>query len=106
MEAVFEGRRRLLPRPTDLSFYNWVTQTSAANHTPSFQARPAPMVMTGVHALFTPVTGGTCTRACHALKCQERVFLQAGMYARCAAGSLLPGSEACERKRWSLNSVA
>ena len=40
MEAVFEGRRRLLPRPTDLSFFNWVTQSSAANHTPTFQAHP------------------------------------------------------------------
>ena len=39
MEAVFEGRRRLLPRPADLSFFNWVTQSSAANHTPTFQAR-------------------------------------------------------------------
>ncbi len=39
MEAVFAGRRRLLPRRSDLSFFNWVTQTSTANHTPSFQAR-------------------------------------------------------------------
>lgn len=45
MEAVFEGRRRLLPRPTDLSFYNWVTQTSAANHTPTFQARVSCLVV-------------------------------------------------------------
>ena len=43
MEAVFEGRRRLLPRPTDLSFFNWVTQSSAANHTPTFQAHPFPL---------------------------------------------------------------
>lgn len=37
LEPVFEGRRRLVPKPTDLSFYNWETQTSTSNPTPSFQ---------------------------------------------------------------------
>ena len=50
MEAVFEGRRRLLPRPTDLSFFNWVTQSSAANHTPTFQAHAFPCMPLAAHA--------------------------------------------------------
>jgi len=37
MEAVFERKKRLLPRPTDLSFYNWDTQVSMSNATANFQ---------------------------------------------------------------------
>lgn len=37
MEAFFEGKRRLIPKPTDLSFYNWFTKVSAANPTADFQ---------------------------------------------------------------------
>ena len=37
LEQVFEGKRRLLPRSSDLSFYNWETQTSTSNPTPNFQ---------------------------------------------------------------------
>lgn len=37
MEAVFERKKRLLPRPTDLSFYNWDTQMSTSNATANFQ---------------------------------------------------------------------
>eukprot|EP00744_Colponema_vietnamica_P005950 GILI01008671.1.p1 GENE.GILI01008671.1~~GILI01008671.1.p1 ORF type:complete len:236 (+),score=18.84 GILI01008671.1:51-758(+) len=36
-ELYFERKKRLLPRPTDLSFYNWETQTSTANDSPNFQ---------------------------------------------------------------------
>jgi len=36
-EAVFEGTKRLLPKPSDLSYYNWETQTSTSNPTPNFQ---------------------------------------------------------------------
>lgn len=28
MEAVFHGKRRMMPQPTDLSFFNWETQQS------------------------------------------------------------------------------
>mmetsp|Transcript_14550 Transcript_14550/g.22970 ORF Transcript_14550/g.22970 Transcript_14550/m.22970 type:complete len:244 (+) Transcript_14550:88-819(+) len=35
--AYFERRKRLLPRPQDLSYYNWETQTSTSNSTPNFQ---------------------------------------------------------------------
>lgn len=28
---------QLMPRPTDLSYYNWETQTSTSNSTPNFQ---------------------------------------------------------------------
>lgn len=37
MEPYFGGKKRLLPRPSDLSFYNWETQSSASHHTPNFQ---------------------------------------------------------------------
>ena len=37
MEAVFDRRRRLLPRPSDLSYYNWDTQMSSSNASPNFQ---------------------------------------------------------------------
>lgn len=36
-EPYFTGRKRLLPRPSDLSFYNWETQTSTSNPTPNYQ---------------------------------------------------------------------
>eukprot|EP00967_Tisochrysis_lutea_P051157 scaffold63082_cov15-Tisochrysis_lutea.AAC.1 len=37
MEPYFDRKKRLMPRPTDLSFYNWETQTSTSNPTPNFQ---------------------------------------------------------------------
>mmetsp|Transcript_26475 Transcript_26475/g.57763 ORF Transcript_26475/g.57763 Transcript_26475/m.57763 type:complete len:239 (+) Transcript_26475:157-873(+) len=37
MEPYFERKKRLMPRPTDLSFYNWETQMSTSNPTPNFQ---------------------------------------------------------------------
>jgi len=36
-EPYFERKRRLMPRPTDLSYYNWETQSSASNSSPNFQ---------------------------------------------------------------------
>jgi len=36
-EPYFTGKKRLLPRPSDLSFYNWETQTSTSNPTPNYQ---------------------------------------------------------------------
>lgn len=39
MEAVFERKKRLLPRPTDLSFYNWDTQMATSNATANFQVQ-------------------------------------------------------------------
>jgi len=36
-ENYFSGKRRLLPRSTDLSFYNWETQTTTSNPTPNYQ---------------------------------------------------------------------
>ncbi|XP_039273491.1 cilia- and flagella-associated protein 299-like [Styela clava] len=36
-EPYFSGKKRLLPRPSDLSFYNWETQTSTSNPTPNYQ---------------------------------------------------------------------
>jgi hypothetical protein len=40
MEAIFARKKRLMPRPTDLSFYNWETHLATANPTPNFQAGP------------------------------------------------------------------
>lgn len=36
-EPYFSGKKRLLPRSSDLSFYNWETQTSTSNPTPNYQ---------------------------------------------------------------------
>ncbi|XP_041109349.1 cilia- and flagella-associated protein 299 [Polyodon spathula] len=36
-EPYFNGKKRLLPRPTDLSFYNWETQVSTSNPSPNYQ---------------------------------------------------------------------
>ena len=36
-EPYFSGEKKLLPRPSDLSFYNWETQTCSSNATPNFQ---------------------------------------------------------------------
>lgn len=36
-KAVFEGKRKLLPKPTDLSFYNWRTGFCAANDSQNFK---------------------------------------------------------------------
>ena len=36
-EPYFEGKKKLLPRPSDLSYYNWTTQTSTSNSSPNFQ---------------------------------------------------------------------
>lgn len=37
LEPVFALKKKLLPKASDLSFYNWETQTSASNPTPNFQ---------------------------------------------------------------------
>jgi len=36
LEDYFTGKRRLLPRPSDLSFYNWETQASKSTGTPNY----------------------------------------------------------------------
>eukprot|EP00518_Triparma_eleuthera_P002965 CAMPEP_0182453238 /NCGR_PEP_ID=MMETSP1319-20130603/386_1 /TAXON_ID=172717 /ORGANISM="Bolidomonas pacifica, Strain RCC208" /LENGTH=223 /DNA_ID=CAMNT_0024651147 /DNA_START=197 /DNA_END=865 /DNA_ORIENTATION=+ len=36
-EPYFEKRKKLMPKPSDLSYYNWETQTSTSNSTPNFQ---------------------------------------------------------------------
>jgi hypothetical protein len=37
LEPYFERKRKLMPKPSDLSYYNWETQTSTSNSTPNFQ---------------------------------------------------------------------
>lgn len=37
MEPYFERKKRLMPKPSDLSFYNWNTHTSTSNATSFFQ---------------------------------------------------------------------
>ncbi|CAF1254389.1 unnamed protein product [Rotaria magnacalcarata] len=36
-EVYFAGKKKLLPRPSDLSYYNWENQTCCSNNTPNFQ---------------------------------------------------------------------
>eukprot|EP00495_Collosphaeridae_sp_1-RS-2012_P001633 TRINITY_DN154_c0_g1_i1.p1 TRINITY_DN154_c0_g1~~TRINITY_DN154_c0_g1_i1.p1 ORF type:complete len:165 (+),score=33.20 TRINITY_DN154_c0_g1_i1:310-804(+) len=36
-EPYFRRKKRLLPKPADLSYYNWETQTATSNPTPNFQ---------------------------------------------------------------------
>ncbi|XP_074084671.1 cilia- and flagella-associated protein 299 isoform X1 [Macrotis lagotis] len=36
-EVYFSGKRKLLPRPTDLSFYNWDSHVAILNSTPNYQ---------------------------------------------------------------------
>ncbi|XP_067860010.1 cilia- and flagella-associated protein 299 [Heptranchias perlo] len=36
-EGYFSGKKKLLPRSTDLSFYNWDTQSSTSNSSPYYQ---------------------------------------------------------------------
>ncbi len=36
-EQYFSRKKTLLPRPSDMSFYNWETQTCTCNATPNFQ---------------------------------------------------------------------
>ena len=36
-EPYFERKQKLMPKPSDLSFYNWETQTSTSNATQNFQ---------------------------------------------------------------------
>ena len=36
-EPYFSSRRKLLPKPSDLSFYNWESQLIISNNTPNYQ---------------------------------------------------------------------
>ncbi|ERE91266.1 polycomb group RING finger protein 6 [Cricetulus griseus] len=36
-EVYFAGKRRLLPRPTDMSFYNWDSHIALCNSSPNYQ---------------------------------------------------------------------
>ena len=36
-EPYFTGKRKLLPKPADLSFFNWENQMITSNNTPNYQ---------------------------------------------------------------------
>ncbi|XP_069089855.1 cilia- and flagella-associated protein 299 [Pleurodeles waltl] len=36
-EPYFNGKKKLMPRPSDLSFYNWETHVSTSNPSPNYQ---------------------------------------------------------------------
>lgn len=36
---IFSRKKKLLPRPSDLSYYNWETQTCTSNPTPNFEVK-------------------------------------------------------------------
>ena len=38
-EPYFDGSKKFLPKPSDLAFYNWATQSSTSNSTTQFQVR-------------------------------------------------------------------
>jgi hypothetical protein len=38
-ELYFEGKRKLMPKPSDLSYFNWETHASTSNSSPNFQVR-------------------------------------------------------------------
>lgn len=63
----FGRAKRLMPRPSDLSFYNWETHLSTSNPTPNWQVRAR-----------TRLVGwrGGCTSPCidgvHACMCADR----------------------------------
>lgn len=46
----FERKKRLMPKPSDLSYYNWVTHLSTSNPTPNFQVGGWDMRRRGVVA--------------------------------------------------------
>ena len=37
MEPYFERKKVIMPKPADLSYYDWETQMSTSNPTPNFQ---------------------------------------------------------------------
>ena len=41
-ELYFEGKKKLMPKPSDLSYYNWETQTSTSNSSSNFQVGGRP----------------------------------------------------------------
>ena len=41
MAAVFALERRLLPHPTDLSYFNWTSNTLSSSSSPNFEASAA-----------------------------------------------------------------
>ena len=37
LKPYFEGNKKLMPRPTDLSYYNWHTGLCVSNDSPNFK---------------------------------------------------------------------
>lgn len=58
-ELYFDRKKMLMPKPTDLSYYNWETQTSTSNSSPNFQVRAAPRA-----SQRGAVNSHTCARGC------------------------------------------
>ena len=44
LTPVFERKRMLMPKPSDLSYFNWETKMSSFNHTPNFQVVADPAI--------------------------------------------------------------
>ena len=42
--SYFSGTKKFLPKPTDLSFYNWATQTTRSNASPNYQVGQMHMI--------------------------------------------------------------
>lgn len=80
MEAVFSGRTRLLPCATDLSYYNWATQTLETTHSEDFRA------VSDMHAgvlVLENRRDGTAIRvdpSCDPGVCSTRTGVETGEY--------------------------
>jgi hypothetical protein len=48
----FECKKKFLPKPSDLSFYNWETQTCTQNPTPNFQVSLRDFGFVGMHIMM------------------------------------------------------
>ena len=83
--AVFAGAVPLLPRPTDLSFYNWATGVASANSSPNFTV----LTDCGTAGVLFKVKRDRKVRAGRGARARARV-LQAGPSRHSTALSLAP----------------
>lgn len=54
MEAVFKRTERLIPKPSDLSYYNWNARKASGTDSDNFEARPC-------RRLHVPLLQSSCT---------------------------------------------
>ena len=90
MEAIFQGRTRLLPTSRDLSFYNHQTQELACNNSPSFKVTSPFSPLSVLDRLLTPCHSNLVHGArgfCPAVKSHHQLFEETGFFS--SAGMIL-----------------